>query len=420
VGLCHISELSDEPVLDINSCFKAGDMVKAKILKIDVERHRVSLGLKKSYFDSDDERVPTDISHCPEMSGDLNMSFVLPGPEPRASVPPLQVSLDENEGSDQESGQKGHATANGTESNVKKSHKRLKEKTRKRKQREIEISALEDRALQKDKPQTPDEFEKLVRSSPNSSFVWINYMAFLLDLADVEKARSVAERALRTINIREEEEKLNVWVAYFNLENEYGSPREDAVKKIFQRALQYCDPKKVHLALLGMYERTKQHELADELFDRMTKRFKTSCKIWLRRIHFSLSQQKDVEYIKSVVNRALLSLPQSKRIKFLSQTAILEFKCGVPEEGRSRFELILREYPKRTDLWSVYLDQEIRVGDTEIIRALFDRVTCLSLPPKKMKFLFKKYLRYEKSQGDEERIEHVKQKALEYVEILKA
>jgi rRNA biogenesis protein RRP5 len=100
----------------------------------------VSLGLKKSYFDSDDERVPTDISHCPEMSGDLNMSFVLPGPEPRASVPPLQVSLDENEGSDQESGQKGHATANGTESNVKKSHKRLKEKTRKRKQRFSHIS----------------------------------------------------------------------------------------------------------------------------------------------------------------------------------------------------------------------------------------------------------------------------------------
>jgi rRNA biogenesis protein RRP5 len=37
-----------------------------------------------------------------------------------------------------------------------------------------------------------------------------------------------------------------------------------------------------------------------------------------------------------------------------------------------------------------------------------------------LQFLFKKYLRYEKSQGDEERIEHVKQKALEYVEILKA
>nr|BAC79783.2 putative pre-rRNA processing protein RRP5 [Oryza sativa Japonica Group]BAD31015.1 putative pre-rRNA processing protein RRP5 [Oryza sativa Japonica Group] len=424
VALCHVSELSDEPVLDIHSCHKAGDKVKAKILKIDEERHRVSIGMKKSYIgpdstgdtsdDEDDEIVPEEISRNPVMGRDRNHALVLPKPESRASVLPLQVSLDESEGSDQENDNKGQEIANGTEVDDKKSNKRLKEKARK--QRELEISALEERALQRDIPQTPDEFEKLVRSSPNSSFVWINYMAFLLDLADVDKARAVAERALRTINIREEEEKLNVWVAYFNLENEYGSPREDAVKKIFQRALQYCDPKKVHLALLAMYERTEQYTLADELLDRMTKRFKTSCKIWLRCIQLSLKQSKDVECIKLIVKRALLSLPQSKRRKFLSQTAILEFKCGVPEEGRSRFELILREYPKRTDLWSVYLDQEIRLGDTEIIRALFERVTCLSLPPKKMKFLFKKYLEYEKSQGDEERIEHVKQKALEYVQ----
>lgn len=58
---------------------------------------------------------------------------------------------------------------------------------------------MEERALQRDIPQTPDEFEKLVRSSPNSSFVWINYMAFLLDLADVDKARAVAERFVRNL-----------------------------------------------------------------------------------------------------------------------------------------------------------------------------------------------------------------------------
>lgn len=28
------------------------------------------------------------------------------------------------------------------------------------------------------------------------------------------------------INLREENEKLNVWVAYFNLESKYGSPPE--------------------------------------------------------------------------------------------------------------------------------------------------------------------------------------------------
>lgn len=49
--------------------------------------------------------------------------------------------------------------------------------------------------------------------------------------------------------------------------------------KVFQRALQYNDPKKVHIALLGMYERTEQHSLADELLNKMTKKFKHSCKV---------------------------------------------------------------------------------------------------------------------------------------------
>lgn len=88
--------------------------------------------------------------------------------------------------------------------------------------------------------------------------------------------------------------------------------------------------------------------------------------------------------------------------------------------------------------------QEIQHKDEDIIRALFERAVSLSLPPKKMKvcehiyitnfadvfssqthvehccfdwqFLFKKYLDYEKSQGDDERIESVKRKAMEYVE----
>ncbi|KAL6599504.1 hypothetical protein ACP70R_045641 [Stipagrostis hirtigluma subsp. patula] len=427
VGLCHVSELSDEPVLDINSSYKAGDMVKAKILKIDEERHRISLGMKKSYFSSDlsggtndnddNEIVPMDISHSLQIPG-YDRALLVPETEPRASVLPLQVSLDESDGSDQDDDNKGYEIANGTEAHSKKSERRLKEKARK--QRELEINALEERALQNDIPRTPDEFEKLVRSSPNSSFVWIKYMACLLDHADVEKARAVAERALKTIKGDDQEEKFNVWVAYINLENEYGSPREEAVKRIFQRALQYCDSKRVHLALLAMYERTEQYQLADELLDKMTKRFKTSCKIWLCRIQFALKQGKDVEYIKSVVNRALLSLPQRKRMKFLRQTAILEFKCGVPEEGRSRFELILREYPKRTDIWSVYLDQEIRLGDTEVIRALFERATCLTLPLKKMMFLLKKYVSFEESLGEDnkERVEYVKQKAREYAQSL--
>lgn len=35
----------------------------------------------------------------------------------------------------------------------------------------------------------------------------------------------------------------------------------------------------------------------------------------------------------------------------------MEFKHGSPERGRAIFEGIVRNYPKRLDLWSVYLDQ---------------------------------------------------------------
>lgn len=57
------------------------------------------------------------------------------------------------------------------------------------------------------------------------------------------------------------------------------------------------------------------------------------------------------------LDQSLLSLPRRKHIKVISQAALLEFKIGSVERARSMFEGILRNYPKRTDLWSVYLDQ---------------------------------------------------------------
>lgn len=212
------------------------------------------------------------------------------------------------------------------------------------------------------------------------------------------------------------------------------------MRRIFARALQYCEPKKLHFALLGIYQRSEKQSQVDELLEKMTKKFKNSCKVifldwlcltdfkygylygkfqvWLQYVQSHLKQNRDVQ---GVVKKALLCLSHHKHIKFISQAAIIEFKFGSPDRGRSMFEGMLREYPKRTDLWSVYLDQvilifehycytniknknfiicqkilqyfmilclilqEIRLADVEVIRALFERVTCLSLPPKKMK-----------------------------------
>ncbi|RDY08514.1 rRNA biogenesis protein RRP5, partial [Mucuna pruriens] len=433
VGLCHVSEISDNRIKNIEANYRAGERVNARILKVDEERQRISLGMKDSYMRDDtelqipskegsDEPITDGMKSITSMDSSLlgtsNIDVedeiiqfpILSQAQERADIPPLDVALDDLDQFDVNNANiQSEEHANEDTKNEK--HKR-REKKKVKEEREKQIRAAEERLLEEDVPRTADEFEKLIRSSPNSSFIWINYMDFMISMADVEKARSIAERALRTINIREENEKLNVWKAYFNLENKYGNPREEAIMKVFQRALQYNDPKKVYLALLGMYERTEQHNLADELLKKMTKKFKHSCKVWLRRIQSLLKQKQDG--IQPLIDQALLSLPRHKHIKFISQTAIHEFKVGVPDRGRSLFEKILREYPKRTDLWSVYLDQEIQLKDEDIIRALFEKAVSLSLPPKKMKFLFKKYLDYEKSQGDEERIESVKRKAMEY------
>ena len=51
-------------------------------------------------------------------------------------------------------------------------------------------------------------------------------------------------------------------------------------------------------------------------------------------------------------------LPGSLQV--ITQAALAEFRQGNRERGRSLFEGVLRNYPRRLDLWSVYLDQVLR------------------------------------------------------------
>ena len=104
--------------------------------------------------------------------------------------------------------------------------------------------------------ETVDDFEKLIISNPNSSFIWIKYIVFYLQSVETEKARKVAERALKAISYRAEDEKLNVWVAYMNLENMYGTP--ESLDEVFNRATQNCDSLKVYQHLAEIYARSQK------------------------------------------------------------------------------------------------------------------------------------------------------------------
>ena len=57
--------------------------------------------------------------------------------------------------------------------------------------------------LDKDRgPESAEDFDRLLLGSPNNSMLWIQYMAFYLHSAEIDKARAIAERALKTISFR--------------------------------------------------------------------------------------------------------------------------------------------------------------------------------------------------------------------------
>lgn len=52
------------------------------------------------------------------------------------------------------------------------------------------------------RPEDAAAFERLLLASPNSSLLWLQYMAHHLQATQIEQARAVAERALKTISFR--------------------------------------------------------------------------------------------------------------------------------------------------------------------------------------------------------------------------
>ena len=107
---------------------------------------------------------------------------------------------------------------------VKDRRERARQKLEETRIEEAKLSQIEESLNDPGRtPVTPDDFDRMVLASPNSSILWLQYMAFHLENAEIEKARTVAQRALKIISFREEQEKFNVWIAWLNLEHMYGT-----------------------------------------------------------------------------------------------------------------------------------------------------------------------------------------------------
>ncbi|XP_075983240.1 ribosomal RNA Processing 5 [Anticarsia gemmatalis] len=298
----------------------------------------------------------------------------------------------------------------------KKKRKKLSvaEKLSKLREEEERVREMERRAIESESaPRSSDQFERALLANPNCSQLWIAYMAFHLQATEVEKARSVARKALNTISFREECDKLNVCLAIINFEHRFGT--KESQQKALEEALQINEPFKVHSKLLDIYVETSKHQELVALVDLMMRKYKRdpSTYIMCGSACFKLGL---VDKARQVMQKAIAVLEKKEHVTVLVQFALLERSHGARERAEALFEQVLAVYPQRVDVCSTYVDMLIKGGDVDHVRQVMERMTSQKLPARKMKILYKKWIEVEEKIGDQEQCDKIKQQALAYIE----
>lgn len=164
-------------------------------------------------------------------------------------------------------------------------------------------------------PKTPDQFERKLLCDKNSSFLWIKYMAFYLDTAEVTKARNVVKKAIATINFREENELLNVWMAYLNLEIKFGSM--DSYQEVLREATQRNDAFQVHMRALKILLESEKFDEANKTVDILRKKYRPKAEMWLQ-VAEAYLVMKNEKMAKEMLPKSLLSLREQERVYLMN------------------------------------------------------------------------------------------------------
>jgi rRNA biogenesis protein RRP5 len=187
-----------------------------------------------------------------------------------------------------------------------------------------------------------------------------------------------------------------------------------SLEGVFTRAVQESKGKYIYLALADTYELADDIDGAAGVLEKALKRHKKSKKVWMRyhELYIKHGMEKKA---KECLSRSIQSLSRHKHIEVISHYALTEFEHGSIDRGRVLFEDLLTSYPKRTDLWHIYIDKEVKAGYIPQARQLLDRLVSGKLSAHNMKAAFKKYLQLESKYGTPSDEERVKDMAKDYV-----
>lgn len=478
-GLAHADDISDTASVSLDSYQVGSSIPRAKVLKI--EGGKLWLGLKASLFDpaeleededvddedeldaDDDKEATLDIEQSKEEKDADSDDDVEPPPKKaKKETKKVVATAAEDEDDDDmapwekavaktaaalaeapadsgfagfdfaefqaavdsgsEAEDSSEAEAGDDDGGEKRPTKRQKKAAKLAEAKEVQRHEAENaEGRWSTDPRSVEDFERLLLTQGDTSIVWIRYMAFHLKMSDLERARQVAERAVKHVGFAEGKERFNVWVAFMNLECTFGT--EQTADAVFRRAASHNDAKQVHLQLARIHERNNKLQLASKVYEACGKKFPQSKKVWLSQLS-CLYRHGDLEAGRKALPKCLAVLPRRKHPLVVSKAALLEYQHGSAERGRSVFEGLLDSYPKRTDLWSVYIDAHIKAhtppkvakADFSEVRGLLQRCCAMKLKATKMRFFFKRWLDFEKRHGDDESQELVRNKARQFVE----
>ncbi|GAB6031444.1 hypothetical protein CHUAL_009216 [Chamberlinius hualienensis] len=277
----------------------------------------------------------------------------------------------------------------------KRQHTFLEEKLEEERIRNTEEVLMDSIRL----PTSVCEFDEKVSKYPDDCLTWTMYIAFHLKSFEIDKARAVAERAISAISFRAEEAKLKIWIALLNIENHFGT--QESMQKVLRRALQYNEPFKVYENVVNIYIDSKKYDLAEQIYGTMVKKYSTNPKVWICYGTFLMKNNQPI-VARKLMDRSLKSLLKKDHFSLISKFAQLEFKYGDSERGNTLFESILTNYPKRFDIWSIYVDVLAKTGHIEKARDIYKKATTVSASVKKIKFLLHKFVDFERVHGDED------------------
>ena len=249
-------------------------------------------------------------------------------------------------------------------------------------------------------------YERIILKDHDNSLNWIEYASYILDTLNLASSRQIFERALKIIDIAKSKEKLNIWVAYLNLENIYGDKK--TFNKILERAKEVCDKKLLYKHVIQIYMSSKKFEDAHDLYKILIKDYFSDLDIWKQYIEFLFEvnnlTKTDSMDTKEGLNKSMQVLSKKNQLDIMNWYGQLLYKYNNNEEARNMFDNILKNFPKRKDIWFVYIDKEIKFGkNVDKVRQIFDRMFEIKFKINDLKSIMKKFLEFEKEHCKDEK-----------------